>query len=164
MQLRNALRSFLTQYLPFRLYSAQQFRNITGSVRRQLVKNSKDELFQYTSGRWIYNEHLRLTERYLEFDIPALQKAIAAASGHSTSDIISFFKLAEGGFNRLFQVTFNDGNRVIARIPYPSTGPEHYGVASEVATLDYLRLHGITTPKVYAWCSTRENPTSLWKN
>ncbi|EER42917.1 phosphotransferase enzyme family protein [Histoplasma capsulatum H143] len=158
MQLRNALRSFLTQYLLFRLYSAQQFRNITGSVRRQPVKNSKDELFQYTSGRWIYHEHLRLTERYLEFDIPALHKAIAAASGHSTSDIISFFKLEEGGFNRLFQVTFNDGNHVIARIPYPSTGPEHYGVASEVATLDYLRLHGITTPKVYAWCSTRENP------
>jgi hypothetical protein len=24
--------------------------------------------------------------------------------------------------------------------------------------LDYLRLHGISTPKVYGWRSTRENP------
>ncbi|KAL4981480.1 kinase-like domain-containing protein [Aspergillus falconensis] len=114
--------------------------------------------YKYTSGRWIYNEHLRLTERYLEFDVPALKKAITAAYGHSTSDIISFFKLSEGGFNRLFQATFNDGKQIIARIPYPSTGPEHYAVASEVTTLNYLRLHGITTPKVYGWCSTRGNP------
>jgi hypothetical protein len=105
-----------------------------------------------------YNEHLRLKERYLEFSVPALKKAIAAAYGHSTSDIISFFKFSEGGFNRLFQATFNDGKQIIARIPYPSTGPEHYAVASEVATMDYLRLHGITTPEVYCWCSTRANP------
>ncbi|KAL5041130.1 hypothetical protein BDW71DRAFT_213297 [Aspergillus fruticulosus] len=146
MQLRNILRSFLSRFFPIRPYRIQQFRNITGMN------------YKYTSGRWIYNEHLRLTERYLEFDVPALKKAIAAAYGHSTSDIISFFKLSEGGFNRLFQATFNDGKQIIARIPYPSTGPEHYAVASEVATLNYLRLHGITTPKVYGWCSTRGNP------
>lgn len=105
-----------------------------------------------------YNEHLRLTERYLEFDVPALQNAIAAASSRPSSDIVSFIKLSEGGFNRVFQATFSDGKQVIARMPYPSTGPEHYTVASEVATLDYLRLHGITTPKVYSWCSTRTNP------
>ncbi|KAL2872636.1 phosphotransferase family protein [Aspergillus lucknowensis] len=127
-----------------------KFRNITGSVL-QTGQGSKDDLFNY-------NEHLQLTERYLEFDVPALKKAIAAASGHFTSDIISFFKLSEGGFNRLFQATFNDGKHIIARIPYPSTGPEHYAVASEVATLDYVRLHGFTTPNVYAWCSTRANP------
>ncbi|KAJ0422842.1 kinase-like domain-containing protein [Aspergillus carlsbadensis] len=119
---------------------------------------STDELFKYTSGRWIYNEPLRLAERYLEFNVPALQQAIATATGHSTSDIASFFKMSEGGFNRLFQATFSDGKNVIARIPYSSTRPEHYAVASEAATLDYLRLHGIPTPKVYGWCSTRANP------
>ncbi|RHZ55477.1 hypothetical protein CDV55_103246 [Aspergillus turcosus] len=111
-------------------------------------------------GVWVlsYNEHLRLAERYLQFDIPALMKVVAAASSHRTSDIVSFYKMAEGGFNRLFQATFTDGRHVIARLPYPSTAPEHYTVASEVATLDYLRLHGIPTPEVYAWCSTKANP------
>lgn len=101
---------------------------------------------------------MRLAERYLQFDIPALLNVIAAASGHMTSDIVSFSKLAEGGFNRLFQATFRDGKHVIARLPYPSTVPERYTVASEAATLDYLRLHGFPTPEVYAWCATKANP------
>ncbi|GAQ09494.1 hypothetical protein ALT_6815 [Aspergillus lentulus] len=48
--------------------------------------------------------------------------------------------MAEGGFNRLFQATLTDGKHVIARLPYPSTS------------------HGIPTPEVYAWCSTKANP------
>ncbi|PKX97275.1 uncharacterized protein P174DRAFT_457961 [Aspergillus novofumigatus IBT 16806] len=51
-----------------------------------------------------------------------------------------------------------NGRHVIARLPYPFTVPEHYTIASKAATLDYLRLHGIPTPEVYAWCSTKANP------
>ncbi|KAL4903126.1 prion-inhibition and propagation-domain-containing protein [Aspergillus multicolor] len=58
----------------------------------------------------------------------------------------------------VIKATFDDGHRVIARIPYPATVPEHYAVASEVAMLDYLRLHGFKTPKVYGWSSTKTNP------
>lgn len=105
-----------------------------------------------------YNEHLRLSERQLEFNVSALKSIIASSSGRATSDIVDFSKLSEGGFNRVFQARFKDGQCVIARLPYPSTTPEHYAVASEVATLDYLQLHGICTPKVYAWCSTKTNP------
>lgn len=47
---------------------------------------------------------------------------------------------------------------MIAKLPYLSTVPEHYTVASEVATLDYIRLHGIRTPEAYAYCSTKDNP------
>ncbi|KAJ9314128.1 hypothetical protein DTO271D3_5605 [Paecilomyces variotii] len=101
---------------------------------------------------------LRLSERDLKFDVVALKKAIAVACGDISSDIAIFSKLSEGGFNRVFQATFKDGRCVIARLPYPSTVPEHYTVASEVATLDYLRLHGIRTPEVYGWCSTKTNP------
>ncbi|KAL4889177.1 kinase-like domain-containing protein [Aspergillus ambiguus] len=124
-----------------------------------LPTNSRDdELFRYTSGRWIYNEQLRLSERHLTFDVSALKKVVASSSGHAPSDVVTISKLSEGGFNRVFQIHFKDGQSVIARLPYPSTTPEHYTVASEVATLDYLRLHGIRTPKVYAWCSTKANP------
>ncbi|PYI05957.1 kinase-like protein [Aspergillus sclerotiicarbonarius CBS 121057] len=105
-----------------------------------------------------FNEHLRLAERFLEFDVSALQNVVSAASHHSISDLRTFKKLSEGGFNRVFEATFSDGKCVIARLPYPSTVPEHYTIASEAATLDYLRLHGIPTPEVYAWCSTKANP------
>ncbi|KAF2813723.1 uncharacterized protein BDZ99DRAFT_409728 [Mytilinidion resinicola] len=111
----------------------------------------------YTSGRWIYNEPLRIAERYLKFDVPALKSAIAASSGQSPSDVTSFVKLAEGGFNRVFEATLNDGRRVLARLPYPSTVPKHHGTASEVATMEFLRLHNIPVPRVHGWSSTAEN-------
>jgi hypothetical protein len=71
-------------------------------------------------------------------------------SGYITSNIISFSKLAEGGFNYLFQVTFRDGKHVIARLLYPSIVPKCYIVASKAATLDYLQLHRFPTLEVYA--------------
>ncbi|OJI79395.1 hypothetical protein ASPTUDRAFT_78786 [Aspergillus tubingensis CBS 134.48] len=91
-----------------------------------------------------FNEHLRLAERFLKFDVLALQNIVSRAS--------------EGGYNHVFEATFSDGKSVLARLPYPSTVPEHYTVASEAATLDYIRLHGLRTPEVYAWCSTKANP------
>ncbi|OOF98798.1 hypothetical protein ASPCADRAFT_140162 [Aspergillus carbonarius ITEM 5010] len=127
------------------------------STHRSMDHPSND-LFRYTSGRWLYNEQSRFSERYLKFDVSALKSVVALASGCDPSDIVTFSKLAEGGFNRSFQITFKNGRCVIARLPYPSTVPKGYAVASEVATLDYLRLHGIRTPMVYAWCSTDLNP------
>jgi len=32
-------------------------------------------------------------------------------------------KLAEGGFNRVFQISMRDSSKLVARIPYPSTAP-----------------------------------------
>lgn len=105
-----------------------------------------------------YNEPLRQTERYLHFDVPALKCAIASSLNCSSSDITSFTKVAEGGFNRIFQASFKDGRKAIARLPYPSTAPKHYAVANEVATLDFLRLNNIPVPTVYASSSTASNP------
>ncbi|KAE8349515.1 kinase-like domain-containing protein [Aspergillus coremiiformis] len=157
MRIQNVLGSLRARFLRFHGVGIQPTRGLVESIHRSM-KYSDDELFRYTSGRWIYNEQLRLSERRLEFDVSALKDIIAVASGRAPSDIVTFSKLSEGGFNRVFQTTFKDGRCTIARLPYPSTAPEHYTVASEVATLDYLRLHGIRTPEVYAWCSTKENP------
>jgi hypothetical protein len=41
-----------------------------------------------------------------------------------------------------------DGAFVLARLPYPSTSPRRLAVASEVATMDLVRSHGILTPRV----------------
>ncbi|RAK85510.1 hypothetical protein BO79DRAFT_231441 [Aspergillus costaricaensis CBS 115574] len=91
--------------------------------------------------------HFRKMANASKLDVLALQNIISSASGHSISKLQSITKLTEGGYNRVFEATFSDGKSVLARLPYPSTVPEHYTVASETATLDYLRLHELRTPE-----------------
>lgn len=105
-----------------------------------------------------YNERLRLSERRRHFDIHELGQAVAKSVGRSTDDMSSLAKIAEGGSYRVFEATFQDGMNVIMRLPYPSTVPRGYGVASEVATMEYLRLHGVPIPKVFDWSSSTDNP------
>jgi len=102
-----------------------------------------------------YNEPLRLKERILHFDVE-LKKAAATAVGKDAADVQSFHKLAEGGFNRIFELTI-DGLQVIARLPYPSTYPKHFSVASEVATMDLVRSYGVPVPKVLDYSATSNN-------
>ncbi|KAF2278274.1 kinase-like protein [Westerdykella ornata] len=115
------------------------------------------ELFEYTSGRWLYNESLRLAERRLVFNVDELKKAAANAMNMSVSDIANFSKLAEGGFNRVFEISMKDGSSILARLPYPSTIPRRLAVASEVATLDFVRAQGVPTPRVLGY-SVDDNP------
>ena len=65
-------------------------------------------------------------------------------------------KIAES-LNRVFLVTFQNGQQVIARIPTPISGPSHFSTASEVATMDFLGRLGIPVPKVLAWSSQAES-------
>ncbi|KAF2656341.1 hypothetical protein K491DRAFT_767808 [Lophiostoma macrostomum CBS 122681] len=108
-------------------------------------------LFEYTSGRWIYNESQRLAERRLVFNVDELKKATATSVNRPVSDVKSCRKMAEGGFNRVFDISMEDGSSVLARLHYPSTVPRHLAVVSEVATLDFVRAHGIPTPRVLAY-------------
>lgn len=73
-------------------------------------------------------------------------------------ELASLAKLAEGGFNRVFEATFNDGYAVIARIPFCMTAPTRYAVASEAATLGFLRTHCLPVPKVLAYSCDKTNP------
>lgn len=66
-------------------------------------------------------------------------------------------KLAEGGFNRVFLLTMDDGLEVIVKIPYSIAVPKRLSTESEVATLDFLRSKGIPVPRVHAWSSEAEN-------
>ena len=50
-----------------------------------------------------------------------------------------------------------DGFQLVARIPYPLIQPKHLVVASEVATMDFLRLQGIPVPKVYGYSAVADN-------
>ena len=66
-------------------------------------------------------------------------------------------KLAEGGFNRTFLITMRDGFQLVARIPYPVTVPKYFAVASEVATMDFLRHAGLPIPEVYGYSPSPDN-------
>ncbi|KAJ7602896.1 protein kinase subdomain-containing protein PKL/CAK/Fmp29 [Roridomyces roridus] len=130
------------------------------SSRRALhaEKATPDDLFDYTSGRWIYNEALRLSERKRVFNVPGLRLLVAQSVGRSPSDILSLTKLAEGGFNRSFLITMHDGFQMVARIPYPYNRPSYHLLASEVATMDYLRtVAGIPIPEVYGYSPGEDN-------
>ncbi|KAG6847635.1 hypothetical protein H0H93_006893 [Arthromyces matolae] len=121
------------------------------------MEDTESELFNYTTGRFLANEALRLRERRRVFNIPGLFKIIAKALGRHPEDIIDFKKLGEGGLNRTFLVTFQNGPKLVARIPYPLLSPKKYTLASEVATMNFLRSKGLPIPKIFAYSFVSNN-------
>ncbi|KAJ7485197.1 protein kinase subdomain-containing protein PKL/CAK/Fmp29 [Mycena galericulata] len=119
--------------------------------------HSRNDLFDYTSGRWIINDALRHAERRRVFDVDGLCRLAAQSVNRSPDDIVDFAKLAEGGFNRTFLITMRGGFQMVARIPYPATVPKYYAVASEVATVALLRSSGLPIPEVYGYSPVPEN-------
>ncbi|KAI6029893.1 protein kinase subdomain-containing protein PKL CAK Fmp29 [Pisolithus microcarpus] len=99
-----------------------------------------------------------LCERRRDFNVDGLRQLSAGSVQRSTDDIESLRKVAEGGYNRIFLITVRDGFRMVARIPYPATTPKYFAVASEVATLAFLRSIGLPTPEVYGYSPTPDNP------
>ncbi|KAF4566301.1 hypothetical protein EYR36_011718 [Pleurotus pulmonarius] len=122
------------------------------------IKAPQDDLFNYTSGRWIYNDALRHKERKATFDVDGLCRLAAESVNQSLTDVVSLSKLAEGGFNRTFVVTLRDSRQVVARVPYPVTAPDYYAVASEAATIEYLRSCEIPAPEIYGYSAGSDNP------
>jgi aminoglycoside phosphotransferase (APT) family kinase protein len=103
------------------------------------------------------NDALRLRERRRVFDIPGLFRIIAKALPCKTEEIVGFRKLGEGGLNRTFLITLDTGFQLVARIPYRILIPKAYALASEVATMDFLRSKGLPIPKVYVYSFTSKN-------
>lgn len=104
------------------------------------------------------NNDLRLAERKHYFDDKELRRLAAQAVGRTLQDVSTMEKLDEGGFNRIFLITMRDGFQMIARIPYPVTQPKFFAVASEAATMAFLRASGLPVPKVYGYSPTGDNP------
>lgn len=101
---------------------------------------------------------MRRAERHLVFNVVALLEAIAESVNKPVDSISNFSKIAEGGSFRVFEAVFSDGFAVIVRLPYPCTIPRSFGIASEAATMQFLRLHGIPIPRLFAWASSAANP------
>lgn len=104
-----------------------------------------------------YNETLRQTERRLVFNVTQLKRVAAEAVGRTEQDVSTIEKLPQGGFNRTFEIRMRDGFQVIARLPYPATVPKRYAIASEVATMDFVRRYGIPVPEVFGYSTASDN-------
>jgi len=100
-----------------------------------------EDFFRYTSGRWLWNETERLEERYKRFNISELKRAAARIAGAQSCSQMT--KLAEGGFNKVFKLVMDNNSVVIARIPNPNVGRVDRVIASEVATMEFVRAHGL---------------------
>ncbi|KAG9019460.1 hypothetical protein FRB90_001934 [Tulasnella sp. 427] len=121
------------------------------------MAHAHGDLFEYTSGKWLINDALRQAERRRVFNVDGLCRLAAQSVDRSPDEIVNFAKLAEGGFNRTFLITMRDGFQMVARIPYPATLPKYFAVASEVATMDFLRSSGLPIPKIYGYSPTPNN-------
>ncbi|KAF8161339.1 protein kinase subdomain-containing protein PKL/CAK/Fmp29 [Crassisporium funariophilum] len=144
----------------FRVSSSNPLPNPTTCLPRRafsLTARRFNDLFEFTSGRWIVNDELRHAERRLVFNVDGLRRLAADSVKRSPDDIDRLEKLAEGGYNRTFLITWRDGFRMVARVPYPKTVPKHFAVASEVATLAFLRSVGLPTPEVYGYSYRPDN-------
>ncbi|KAM5540228.1 hypothetical protein V8D89_006047 [Ganoderma adspersum] len=121
------------------------------------MAHARNELFEYSSGRWIFNDTLRHAERRRVFNVDGLCQLAAQSVHRSPDDVVDLAKFAEGGFNRTFLITMRDGFQMVARIPYPATIPKYFTVASEVATMELLRSSGLPIPRVYAYSPAPDN-------
>ncbi|KAL4802390.1 kinase-like domain-containing protein [Aspergillus unguis] len=122
------------------------------------TKHDIEALNRFTSGRWLWNERQQLACRYVKFDLSTLLEIAAAAIGSRACTHV--LKISEGQYNKVFQLTMDDGREIIAKLPNPNAGRPHFTTASEVATMDFLRnVLNIPVPRVYAWSSrASENP------
>ncbi|KZF21497.1 hypothetical protein L228DRAFT_261664 [Xylona heveae TC161] len=94
-----------------------------------------NDLFRYTSSRWLYDEPRQLAERYVKFDVDALKRIASDALGSPCKELTKF---REGYSNKVFLLRMQNGEEVLAKIPHPIAGPAEYIVASETATLDFV--------------------------
>ena len=111
---------------------------------RSLDINWDDEDFHcYTAGRWLYNEQKQLADRYVQFNMKELVRAAARSQGHDITACVGVEKLPEGDFNKTFLITMRDGLQVIAKVPNPNAGLPFYTTASEVATMEFVRMDSL---------------------
>ena len=112
---------------------------------------------KYNYNAFSFNDALRHAECRRVFNVDGLCPLAARSVHRSPDDIVGLRKLAEGGFNRTFLITMRDGFQMVARIPYPATIPKYFVLASEVATMSFLRSAGLPIPSIYGYSPTPDN-------
>lgn len=118
----------------------------------------RDDIFNYTRGRFVCDEAYEMSQRHVRFNVNELARIAAEAVGGKLC--VSIEKSPDGMYNKAMLLTMDNGTQVVAKVPNPNAGRPHFTTASEVATMDFARdVLGTPIPKVFAWSSkAQENP------
>ncbi|OJJ46851.1 hypothetical protein ASPZODRAFT_1837809 [Penicilliopsis zonata CBS 506.65] len=119
----------------------------------------EEDFYRYTTNRWLSNDAQEASKRYRRFNIPELLSVAVQSSGTDADRCTHMMKYQEGQYNKTFLLAFNNGSEVVAKLPNPNTGPEILTIASEVATMDFVReVIGLPIPRVLSWSCDSSNP------
>ncbi|KAL4902041.1 hypothetical protein BDW74DRAFT_187035 [Aspergillus multicolor] len=115
------------------------------------------DLYSYTDGRWLNRDDVQRTSRHIQFDFTALcDRAIGVSPG--ANKVVEYEK-REGGFNRVFILTMDNGSCVVARLPTSVAGAPKLTTNSEVATMTFLKTKSsLPIPDVLDWNDDPSNP------
>lgn len=102
-----------------------------------MLDDTNNPLYNYTGGRWLWNEEKQLKARYVKFKLQALCDVATRAVG--SGSCTNATKLTEGNFNMVLQLSMDDGKEVFAKIPNPNAGLPELVTSSEVATMEFVR-------------------------
>ncbi|PLB45810.1 hypothetical protein P170DRAFT_449418 [Aspergillus steynii IBT 23096] len=128
---------------------------ITVSIGKPI---SREDVFQYTNGRFLLDEETQLSKRYVRFDIDRLCDVISSIGGAEKSPVSKINKL-EGGFSKALLMATENGSEYVVKIPCPNAGRPKYCTASEVAVLNFVRSRtSIPAPRAISWSSDVTNP------
>jgi hypothetical protein len=98
--------------------------------------NRERDLFQFTRGRFVYDESENLTRRRIQFNMNNLADIAARTIGATRCDKIE--KCPDGLYNKAYILTMDNGKEVVGKVLNPNAGVPHYTTASEVATMDFV--------------------------
>lgn len=117
-----------------------------------------------------------MSQRHIRFNVNELARLGAEAIG--AKSCVSIKKYPDGMYNKTMLLTMEDGTEVVAKVPNPNAGQQHFTTASEVATMEFVcivlpsysilqepkltdkqvrEVLGTPVPKVHAWSSRHEN-------
>lgn len=150
------------------------------SAKMELSKvNWNDEsYFKFTRARFVCNEAHEMAERRVKFDLRQL--AFEAQDAIKSGPCISVEKYPDGMFNKSYLLTMERGQKVVAKVPNPNAQSPQLTMASEVATMEFVRCTfvdiyfrmffltvmqarlnlGTPVPKILRWCS-RANESAV---
>ncbi|KAG6834511.1 hypothetical protein H0H93_009228, partial [Arthromyces matolae] len=96
--------------------------------------------------------------RRVNFNVPELIRIACEAVGRK--ECLSMVKIAEGSFNKIFRMTFDNSKSIIARIPSSrmfGSGASNI-ISSEVAVMSLASKMDVNTPRVIAWSKGCDDP------
>ncbi|ORY19689.1 hypothetical protein BCR34DRAFT_551519 [Clohesyomyces aquaticus] len=117
----------------------------------------KHDPFNYTSGRWLHRDREECQARHLEFDFNSLQQQVLKVCHGATA--ITGYEKVEGEYNRILIFRTDNGQRVVAKLPFKLGSPNNLVIAAEVGAIRYLRKHAkFPTPGVLGYRRDASNP------